>query len=93
MGIKEIIGLMLLKQVAIATKNVCAVGASTTVNAIGKEVWGQGAQIADQIAQAAGKGLTAASGEFTALQVYEGVVMADEKSFASWVVTLPAPTP
>jgi hypothetical protein len=93
MGIAEIIGLVALKQVATAVKNVCTVGQANTTSPLGKEAWGQGAQIADQVAQAAGKGLAAASGEFAAQQALDTTVITDEKGFAAWLQTLPAPTP
>lgn len=93
MGIAEIIALVFVRQVAVALKNVCNVGASGTVNATGKEAWKQGAQIADTVAQAAAKGLTLATGEFAALQTYDGTVLTDEKSYAAWVQGLPLPTP
>ena len=93
MGIAEIIGLVALRQVAMALANVCATGASSAVNPIAKQAWKQGGIIATQVAQAAVKGLVAATGEFAAQQSLDTTVITDEKTYAAWVQTLPAPTP
>ena len=93
MGIAEIIALVGLRQVSVAVANVCATGASSAVNPIAKEAWKQGGIIATQVAQAAVKGLVAATGEFALGQSLASGVIADEKTFAAWVQTLPAPTP
>jgi hypothetical protein len=91
MGLKEIIGLIALRNVATAVKNVCAVGATATTNVIGKEAWGQGAAIAGQIASAANYGLKAANGEFAAQQALDTAVIADEKDYADWIQAMLAP--
>ncbi len=93
MGIREVIGMVLLRGVAAGVANVCAVGASAAANPIAKEAWKQGAQIATQVSQAAGKGAYWAAGELAKQQAYDFTVITDENLAAAYLTALPLPTP
>ena len=91
LGIAEIIALVFVRQVAVALKNVCNVGASARSTRPAGSL--EAGPVADTVAQAAAKGLTLATGRVRRLADPRRGRADGREDYAAWVQGLPLPTP